>query len=154
MRAAGAQTDPDYYNPNPWARILGRASETDVEIDGVISKALINSGAMISMMSKDYCHERGYEIQLLKHLVPIEGSGGANVPYLGYVGVRMHIPGINSFDRDVPMLIGSTTTKYHERVSIQVGSHVIDQVTNCIFEEELQSFITILQNSICKYHYF
>ena len=76
MIAAGAQTDPDYYNPNHWARILGRANEPDVEIDGVISKALINSGAMISMISKDYCHERWYEIQLLEHLVPIEGSGG------------------------------------------------------------------------------
>ena len=65
--------------------------------------------------------------------------GGANVPYLGYVGVRMHIPGINSFDRDVFMLIGSTTTKYHKRVPIQVGNGVIDQVTNCISEEELQS---------------
>ena len=139
MRDAGAQTDPDYYNPNPWARILGRANETDVEIDGVISKALINSSAIISMMSKDYCHERGYEIQLLEHLVPTEGSGGANVPYLGYVGVRMHIPGINSFNRDVIMLVGSTTTKYHKRVPIQVGSHVIDQVTNHISEEELQS---------------
>ena len=76
LRSAGAQTDSDYYNPNPWARILGRANETDVEIDGVISKALIDSGAMISMMCKDYCNEQGYEIQLLEHLVPIEGSGG------------------------------------------------------------------------------
>ena len=33
-RVAGAQTDSNYYNPNPWARILGRANETDVEIDG------------------------------------------------------------------------------------------------------------------------
>ena len=57
LRAAGAQTDSDYYNPNCWARILGRANETDVEIDRVISKALIDSGAMISMMSKDYCYE-------------------------------------------------------------------------------------------------
>ena len=73
---------------------------------------------MILMMSKDYCHERGYEIQPLEHLVPIEDSGGANVPYFGYVGVRMHIPGINSFDRDVLMLISSTTTKYHKRVPI------------------------------------
>ena len=64
-------------------------------------------------MDKDYCHERGYEIQLLEHLVPIEGSGG-NVPYLGYAGMRMHIPGINSFDRDVLMLVSSTTTKYHK----------------------------------------
>ena len=83
---------------------MGRANETDVEIDGIISKALIDNGAMISMMSKDYCYECGYEIQPLEHLVPIEGSGGASVPYLGYVEVRMHIPGINSFDRDVLML--------------------------------------------------
>ena len=65
--------------------------------------------------------------------------GGANVPYLCYVGVRMHIPGINSFDRDVLMFVSSTTTKYHKRVPIQVGHHVIDQVINCISEEELQS---------------
>ena len=102
----------DYYNPNPCARILGRANETDVEIDGIISKALIDSGAMILMMSRDYCYEHGYEIQPLEHLVPIEGSGGANVPYLGYVEVRMCIPGINSFDRDVLMLVSSTTTCY------------------------------------------
>ena len=75
----------EYYNPNPCARILGRANETDVEIDGIISKALIDSGAMILMMSEDYCYEHGYKIQPLEHLVPIEGSGGADVPYLGYM---------------------------------------------------------------------
>ena len=37
----------EYYNPNPWARILGRANETDIKIDGIIIKALIDSGAMI-----------------------------------------------------------------------------------------------------------
>ena len=89
---------------------MGRANETDVEFGGIISKALIDSGAMILMMSKDYCYECGYEIQPLEHFVPIEGSGGASVSYLGYVGVRMCISGINSFDRDVIMLISSTTT--------------------------------------------
>ena len=133
------QDEPEYYNPNPWARILGRANETDVEIDGIISKALIDSGVMILVVSKDYCYEHGYKIQPLEHLVPIESSGGASVPYLGYVEVRMHIPGINSFDRDVLMLVSSTTTQYQQRVPIQVGSHAIDQVTSCISEEELQS---------------
>ena len=51
----------------------------------------------------------------------------------------MWIPGINSFDRDVLMLVSPTTTQYHQRVPIQVDSHVIDQVTNCISDEELQS---------------
>ena len=31
LRPAGAQTDSDYYNPNPWARIVDGANETDIE---------------------------------------------------------------------------------------------------------------------------
>ena len=99
---------------------------------------LIDSGAMISMMSRGYCDEHGYEIQPLDYLVPIEGSGGADVPHLDYVEVRMHIPGIHSFDQNVLMLISHTTTHYHQRVLIQVGSCIIDQVTSCISEHELQ----------------
>ena len=95
-----------------------------IEIDGKVSKALIDSGAMILMMSKGYCEEHRYEIQPLDWLVPIEGSGGVDVPYLGYVDIRMHIPGIRSFDQDVLMLISHTTTHYHKRVLIQVGSHI------------------------------
>ena len=65
LRSIRAWDDSDYYNPNPWARILGRACKTDVEIDGMISKALIDSGTMILMMSKDYCYEHGFKIQPL-----------------------------------------------------------------------------------------
>ena len=127
-----------YYNPNPWASILDRANETDVDIDGIISKALINSGAMISMMSRGYCDEHGYEIQPLDHLFLIEGSRGADIPYLGYVEVRMCILGNHSFDRNVLMLVSHTMTHYHQRVPIQVGSCIINQVTNSISEDELQ----------------
>ena len=113
LRSIGVWDDSNYYNPNPWARILGRANETDVEIDEIISKALIDSGAMILMMSKDYCYEHEYKIQPLEHLVPIKGSGGASVSYLGYIEVRMHIPEIHSFDRYVLMVVSTTTTHYH-----------------------------------------
>ena len=65
---------------------------------------------MILMMSRGYCDEYGYEIQPLDNLVPIEGSRGADVPYLGYVEVRIHIPGIHSFDRNVLMLVSHITT--------------------------------------------
>ena len=70
LRSIGAHDDSNYYNPKPWARILGRANETDVEIDGIISKALIDSDAMILMISKDYCYECGYKIQTLECLFP------------------------------------------------------------------------------------
>ena len=118
---------------------MGRANETYVEIDAIICKALIDSGTMISMMIRGYCDEHGYEIQPLDHLVLIEGGRGAAIPYLGYVEVRMGIPGIHSFDRNVLMFISHTTTHYHQRVPIQVGGHIIDKVTSCISEDELQS---------------
>ena len=44
---------------------------------------------MILMIIKGYCDDNMYEIQPLDHLVPIEGSGRADVTYLGYVEVRM-----------------------------------------------------------------
>ena len=116
---------------------MGRANETEIEIDGKISKALIDSGAIISMMSKGYCDENGYEIQPFNQLVPIESSGEVDVPYLGNVEVRMCILGISSFEWDILMLISHTTT--HKRVPKQVGRHIIDQVTKCITEEELQT---------------
>ena len=137
LRQAGESNGLAYYNPNPWVRILGRANETEIEINGEISKALIDSCAMILMMSKRYCDE--YRCEVLDRLVPIEDSGGAEVPYLGYLEVRMHIPGISSFDKDVLMLVSHTTTHYHRRVPIQVGSCIINQVTGCITEDELQS---------------
>ena len=49
----------DYHNPNLWVRLLGRANES--KIDGIKSESLINSGAMISMMSKEYFDKHGYE---------------------------------------------------------------------------------------------
>ena len=139
LRQAGGSNSSEHYNPNPWVRILGKANETENVIDGKVSKALIDSGAMILMMHKGYCDDHGYEIQPLDWLVPMEGSGGADIPYLGYVEDRMHILGVSSFDKDVLMLISHTTTHYHRRVPIQIGSHIIDEVTNCITEDELQS---------------
>ena len=68
---------------------------------------------MISMMRREYCDEHGYKIQPLEHLVPIEGSGGADVPYLSHVEVRMYILRINSFVRGVLMLVSLITTCYH-----------------------------------------
>ena len=51
----------------------------------------------------------------------------------------MHTPGISSFDQDVLMLVSHTTTHYHKRVPLQVGSLITDQLTKCITDEELKS---------------
>ena len=138
LRQAKLSTGPEYYNPNPFIRLLGRANKSEIEIDGKISKALRDSGAMI-LMTKEYCDEHGYEIQPLDQLVLIEGSGGTDVPYLDYIEVRMQILGISSYDQDVLMLISHTTTHYHKSIPLQVGSQIIDQVANNKTKDKLKT---------------
>ena len=64
---------------------------------------------------------------------------GADIPYLGYVEVKMQIPGISSFEQDILMLVSHTTTHCHKWVPFQVGSRISDQVVKNIMDEELRS---------------
>ena len=51
----------------------------------------------------------------------------------------MQIPGMNSFDQDVLMLVSHTTTHCDKRVPIQVGSRIIGQKVTSLMEEEIKS---------------
>ena len=75
LRSIGTQNDSDYYNPNPWARILGRTDETDIEIDGIISKALIDSIAMLLRMSKIIAMNVGMKFNLWSIWFPYKVVG-------------------------------------------------------------------------------
>ena len=82
----------------------------------------------------------GMKYSLWSIWFPIEGSRGASVPYFGICrGKNAHSWHQFLLIGMFLMLISSTTTQYHQRVPIQVGSHVINQVTSCISKEELQS---------------
>ena len=51
----------------------------------------------------------------------------------------MQVPGINSFEQDVLMLVSHTATHYHQWVPFQVGNQIIDQVVKNITDDELRS---------------
>ena len=50
----------------------------------------------------------------------------------------MQLLGMSSFDQDVLMLVSHTTSCYHKRVPLQMGSQIIDQVANSITKDELK----------------
>ena len=46
----------------------------------------------------------------LKELLPLDGAGGIDVPYLGYVEARLTFPEIQDFDEDCLFLVMSDHT--------------------------------------------
>ena len=77
-----------YYNPDPLYQLIGPSNEAEVNIEGVRMKALIDSVAQISAISKSMAKTLGLPIRKLETLLDIEGSAGSDVLYLGYTELR------------------------------------------------------------------
>ena len=77
----------------------------------------------------------------------IEGSGGLEVPYLGYVEVQLKIPEVKAFDQDVLLLIvpDSAHTQY---TPISLGTLHIDMAIKLATEKELETLNKQWQRSL------
>ena len=63
-------------NPDPWTRLIGRANEEKVAINGNTVTALLDTGSQVTHISHDYCQAMGIPINPIEKLVNIEGAGG------------------------------------------------------------------------------
>ena len=65
-----------FLNPDPWARLIGRANEEKIIVNGNTVTALLDSGSQVTHISLDYCQAMGIPIIPIEQLVSIEGAGG------------------------------------------------------------------------------
>ena len=116
--------------------MVGCANEAPVVVDGCEVTALVDLGAQVSTISARFCEDLDLEIQPLGWLLELEGTGGAAIPYLGFVEVNLQIPGVRRYNEDV-LLLAIPTTTYSERVPVMVGSKIIDKTLSCMTVGEL-----------------
>ena len=137
-KSAKLPSRPQYYNPDPVARLFGRANEALVEINGVSTTSLVDTGATVTIINADFCEEHGLEIHSLDGLVAIAGTGGFNVPYLGYTVATLEFPHIPHYPEEVVMLVVSDPTAYAGRVPLQVGTRVISAVIESLTPDNIK----------------
>ena len=78
-----------YHNPDPLVRLIGEANETDIIIENERVKGLIDSGAQVSSISDTFASKLGLKVKQLDTLLDLDPTGGGQVPYDGYVELRM-----------------------------------------------------------------
>ena len=112
----------------PYIGLLGEVNETTVLFEGQRARALIDSGSQLSSISLAWVKKLQLNPQQLWSVVQIEGSGGLDVPHLGYVETHHRIPEVKAFDTDVLLLIvpDSVHTMYTPMVPIMLGTFHID----------------------------
>ena len=83
-----------YHNPDPLFTLVGEVNETIVIVEGQEARALIDSGSQLLAISLAWVKKLNLKPQQLWSILQIEGSGGLEVPYLGYVETHLRIPEI------------------------------------------------------------
>ena len=126
-----------YHNPDPLYRLIGEPNETSIIVENQKVKGLINLGAQISSISDKFAIDLKLEVKKLETLLDLEPTGGGQVPYDGYVEVRLQIPNVQAFNLDVLMLV-IPESEYSKSVPVTIGTIHIDEIINLITDEELK----------------
>ena len=116
-----SQVADKYHNPDPLLRLIGPANEAKIVVEGQEFPALIDSGAQLSTMLESLVQALKLPIHKLNTLVEAEVSGGGTIPYVGYVEVKLKIPGIQAMNKDSLFMV-SNNSPYTNRVPIQLGT--------------------------------
>ena len=66
-------------NMDVWEKLVGRANEERIFINGQPVTALLDTGSQVTQVSHDYCVANGIEINPLAKLVNIEGTDGDSI---------------------------------------------------------------------------
>ena len=74
--ASITNTPSKFLNPDPWTRLIGRANEEKITVNGNTVTALLDTGSQVTYVSLDYCQAMGIPIHPIEQLVNIEGAGG------------------------------------------------------------------------------
>ena len=69
----------DSTHADLWAKLVGRANEDQIFINGHQVTALLDTGSQVTHVSQDFCLARGIQIHPINQLVDTEGTGGTVV---------------------------------------------------------------------------
>lgn len=114
-------------------RLVGNANESSVQVEGQLSRCLLDTGSQITTMSSSFYHNRLSHIKLnnIGDLLQVEAANGTTVPYLGYVEVELFFPGslpsvIAPMIRGLVLIVPDTN--YNRKVPLVIGMNIIAEL--------------------------
>ena len=128
---------------NPWARLIGRANEEQIVINGHPETALLDYGSQVTHISEAFWQAYSIQIHPLDKLVEIEGTWGDIIKYIGYIEATLTLPlGSQTFEIEALLLV-LPSTDYQQRVPIAMGTTITDMVVTSSTKPTLIIFLNL-----------
>ena len=104
--------------------LVGPPNEVDVDINGLTCKALLDTGATVSSISKSWYDKLdNVEMHSLQQILLVECADGQHLPYLGYVEMEVGIPGF--LENQIALCLVVPDTGYNQQVPVLLGTNVL-----------------------------
>ena len=132
VSVAGQTGDKRQTSPNKvdlLFRLVGNSNESPIEINGIETLALIDSGSQITTLSEEFYNNMNPKPELysMEEIgLKVKGAGGHTLTYLGAIVCTIEVP----FLVDQPIEIAALvlpTTDYSLTVPVIVGTNAISR---------------------------
>ena len=107
-------------------KLVGPANEATVLLEDQPTRALLDTGSMVSTVRRGYARELGLIAGPLDNWMRVECAGGTLLPYGGCVQARIRVPGVG---KEVEVLLLEVEeTSYNALVPIMLGTNVLSEM--------------------------
>ena len=129
-KMASKDTSSKFLNPDPWTRLIGRANEEKITVNGNTVIALLDTRSQVTHVSLDYCQVMGIPIHPIEQLVNIKGAGGYAIEYVGFIEADLSFPMGTHVFKTKALLLVLPTTEYQKRVPVTIGTSLTDMAVD------------------------
>lgn len=117
--------------PLPLGIIVPRCAAS-VFVEGVPCTSILDTGSQVTTISESF-HKNflsSLAIQPIHALLEVEGAGGQNVPYLGYIEVNISFPQtITGREEDLMALVLVVPGNHlNSKIPLLIGTNVLDRL--------------------------
>ncbi len=123
--------------------LVGRPNETDIILENLQCKALLDTGSTVSTICQSFYEEhlKDIPLQTIDRILKVECAGGEMLPYVGYIEAELKAPDI--FDKDsLPALfLIVPDTRYSHSVPVLLGTNVLQSLVDGCKESHGEKFL-------------
>ena len=120
---------------NKGPKIFGDVNEANLEINNIYTRALLDTGSCVSILSKSFYdqHLSHIEIKPLDEILHIECADGNTLPYLGFIEVSITaIEGIPELTSVPCIFLVTPETNYSSQTPVLLGTNILNELKeNC-----------------------
>ena len=125
--------------------LLGEVNVSMCYVDSTPCLALVDTGSQVTTISEDFYKEclSSNPMQQLEDILKIEGAGGQNVPFLGFIEVDISFPEETSGMRDclTAIVLVVQNTSFNKQVPMVIGTNVVRRCKEFCVKEYGNGFI-------------